>query len=118
LKAHFRPEFLNRVDEIITYHNLGEEQIHGIVLVQLKLVVDRLKARRIELKMEDSAVAYLAKRGFDPVYGARPLKRAIQTELLNPISKKMIEGSLKNGDTLVVAELPDHKGLNLKIQVG
>jgi len=102
LKAHFRPEFLNRVDETIMYHSLGEEQIGGIVRVQLKLVEERLKAKRIHLEVTEKALSFLAKKGFDPLYGARPLKRVIQTHLLNPLSTDMISGKIKSGDKVKV----------------
>ncbi|MBX2987413.1 MAG: ATP-dependent chaperone ClpB [Bdellovibrionaceae bacterium] len=102
LKRAFRPEFLNRIDEIVMYRSLGEGQIAGIVRVQLDQVVKRLKARKIQLEIDDKAVKWLAKKGFDPVYGARPLKRVIQTDLLNPLSKDIIAGTIKSGDTVVV----------------
>jgi ATP-dependent Clp protease ATP-binding subunit ClpB len=117
LRTQFRPEFLNRVDEIITYNSLGQDQINGIVLVQLKMVVERLKAKRVDLSVDDSAVQFLAKRGYDPVYGARPLKRTIQTELLNPLSKKMIDGSLKSGDRVQISVQADQSALSLKVSV-
>lgn len=104
LRAHFRPEFLNRVDETIIFHSLGEGQIAGIVKVQLDQVVKRLKAKKINLEFDKDAIDYLAKKGFDPIYGARPLKRVIQSELLNPLSKEIIAGTLKSGDTLKVTK--------------
>jgi len=103
LKDHFRPEFLNRIDEIVMYHSLGEKQIAGIVKVQLETVIERLKAKKIQLEIDEGAIALLAKKGFDPIYGARPLKRVIQTDLLNPLSKKMIAGEIKSGDSIKVS---------------
>jgi ATP-dependent Clp protease ATP-binding subunit ClpB len=114
LRAHFRPEFLNRVDETIIYNSLGEAQIGGIVKVQLKVVEDRLKAKRVQLDIKDDAVNYLAKKGFDPIYGARPLKRVIQTDLLNPLSKEMISGGIKSGDMVTVSLNKNGEGLLLK----
>ncbi len=102
LKAHFRPEFLNRVDETIMFHSLGEEQIRGIVKVQIKLVAERLKAKKITLDVSEKAYQFLAEKGFDPLYGARPLKRVIQTHLLNPLSNDIIAGKIKPGDTVNV----------------
>ncbi len=102
LRAQFRPEFLNRVDEVVIYNSLGENQIAGIVKVQLKAVEERLKAKRIQVDFSKEAIDWLAKKGYDPVYGARPLKRVIQTELLNPIAKDLISGNFKGGDTLQV----------------
>lgn len=103
LKEHFRPEFLNRIDETVMFKSLGEEQIAGIVKVQLDLVVKRLKAKKINLEFDDQAVHFLAKKGYDPIYGARPLKRVIQTELLNPLSKQIISGQIKAGETIKVS---------------
>lgn len=102
LRNHFRPEFLNRIDETIIFNALGEEQIAGIVKVQLKAIDARLKAKKISLDFSEAAIDWLAKRGYDPIYGARPLKRVIQAELLNPLSKQMISGQFKSGDSLKV----------------
>lgn len=102
LRQHFRPEFLNRIDETVMFKSLGEDQIGGIVQVQLKHVADRLKAKKIQLDFDPKAIAYLAKKGYDPLYGARPLKRVIQSELLNPLSKEIIAGRIKAGDKVKV----------------
>lgn len=104
LRGHFRPEFLNRVDEIVMFNSLKESQIAGIVKVQLDLVADRLKSRKIGVEFDNSAIEFLAKKGYDPIYGARPLKRVIQTELLNPLSKEIISGTVKAGDVIKVKE--------------
>jgi len=111
MRAHFRPEFLNRIDEIVMFKALGEQQIAGIVTVQLDLVVQRLKAKKISIDFGDTAVQYLAKKGYDPVYGARPLKRVIQNELLNPLSKQIIAGDIRAGDQVKV----ESAGTGLKI---
>ncbi|HEY1079363.1 MAG TPA: AAA family ATPase, partial [Bdellovibrio sp.] len=102
LRERFRPEFLNRIDEVVMFNSLGEGQIAGIVKVQLDLVAQRLKAKRISIDFSPEAVAFLAKKGYDPIYGARPLKRVIQTELLNPLSKEIISGKVKAGDVVKV----------------
>ena len=102
LRASFRPEFLNRVDEVVTFNALGKEQIAGIVEIQLAQVRQRLLEKRIALRFEPGAVAWLAERGYDPVYGARPLKRVVQTEVLNPLAKKIIAGQLRSGDEVIV----------------
>lgn len=102
MRAHFRPEFLNRIDEIVMYKALGEQQIAGIVKVQLNLVVERLKAKKISVDFSDAAIQLLAKKGYDPIYGARPLKRVIQSDLLNPLSKQIIGGEVKSGDKIQV----------------
>jgi ATP-dependent Clp protease ATP-binding subunit ClpB len=103
LRASFRPEFLNRVDEIVTFNSLGQEQIAGIVEIQLEVVRHRLGEKRIELTFDKTAVEWLARRGFDPVYGARPLKRLVQTEVLNTLAKQIISGELGPGDAVQVA---------------
>ncbi|MNL06410.1 Chaperone protein ClpB [compost metagenome] len=108
LRDHFRPEFLNRIDEVVIFNSLGENQIAGIVKVQLELVRERLKAKKIQIDFDDKAVAMLAKKGYDPIYGARPLKRVIQTELLNPLSKEIIGGKVKSGDTVKVSAKENH----------
>jgi ATP-dependent Clp protease ATP-binding subunit ClpB len=102
LKNHFRPEFLNRIDETIIFNSLGAEQLRGIVKVQLDLVQKRLAAKKIQISFSEKAYEFLAKKGYDPVYGARPLKRVIQTDLLNPLSKDIIAGVVKSGDLVKV----------------
>lgn len=102
LRERFRPEFLNRIDEIVMFNSLGESQIAGIVQVQLDLVAQRLKAKKFTISFDPGAIEFLAKRGYDPIYGARPLKRVIQTELLNPLSKEIISGKLRAGDVIKV----------------
>ena len=102
LRDQFRPEFLNRIDEVVIFNSLGEQQIEEIVKVQLELVAQRLKAKKIMIEFENSVIEFLAKKGYDPIYGARPLKRAIQTELLNPLSKEIISGKVRAGDSVRV----------------
>lgn len=102
MRAHFRPEFLNRIDEIVMFKALGEDQIAGIVQVQLDLVAQRLKAKKMAIEFTPSAVQYLAKKGYDPIYGARPLKRVIQQDLLNPLSKQIIAGDVRAGDAVKI----------------
>ncbi len=102
VKTHFRPEFINRIDEIIVFHALGEAQIAAIARIQLKRLEKRLAAMEIGLSVSDDALAEIAKAGFDPVYGARPLKRAIQQELENPLSKALLEGKFAAKDTIKV----------------
>lgn len=111
LRGHFRPEFLNRIDEIINFKPLGMEQIRSIVKIQLAAVVDRLKARKINLVFDDKAIDSLCEKGFDPQFGARPLKRVVQTDLLNPLSKELIAGHFKAGETVRVTL--GTQGLNL-----
>ena len=102
VKTHFRPEFINRIDEIVVFHALGEAQIAAIAKIQLKRLEKRLAAMEIGLIVSAEALAEIAKAGFDPVYGARPLKRAIQQELENPLSKALLEGKFAAKDTIRV----------------
>ena len=98
LKGHFRPEFLNRVDEIIIFDRLNDADLKQIVTIQLGTLMKRLEARKLSLTLSDEAKEVLAKEGYDPVYGARPLKRAIQREILDPLSLEILEGRFKEGD--------------------
>jgi ATP-dependent Clp protease ATP-binding subunit ClpB len=102
LRAQFRPEFLNRVDDIIIFHPLAAEQLGKIVDVQLQAVAKRLEDRHLRLELSDRAKAYLAAEGYDPVYGARPLKRVIQRDVLNPLSLKLLQGEFREGDLIRV----------------
>jgi len=102
LKENFRPEFLNRIDEIIIFDYLGKEEIKKIVDIQLDRVANRLKPKEITVKATEKAKALLAEKGFDPNLGARPLKRVIQREVLDPLSLKIVAGLLKEGDNVVI----------------
>jgi ATP-dependent Clp protease ATP-binding subunit ClpB len=103
IKRHFRPEFLNRIDEIVFFKRLGRTEINRIVSVQLGRLEKLLADRRISITLSESAMDWLAERGFDPVYGARPLKRAIQKELQDPLARMILEGRIKDGDEVKVA---------------
>ncbi len=102
LRANFRPEFLNRIDETIIFSSLDREQIGQIVQIQLDLVARRLAGRRIDIQVTPAARDWLARRGYDPVYGARPLKRLIQKEVLDPLAMKVLNSDLRDGETVVV----------------
>ena len=102
LKAHFRPEFLNRVDDIIIFHSLDEEQLTSIVDVQLQRLEKRLLLQNLQVELEKSAKKLIAKEGYDPQFGARPLKRAIQEMLIDPLAMKMLDGQFKPGDRIKV----------------
>ncbi len=99
LRQHFRPEFLNRVDEVVVFHPLGTEHLIKIVEIQLERLRSRLAERRIPLVITPAALQHLGGRGYDPVYGARPLKRLIQQELETPIARLLVKGELRDGDT-------------------
>jgi len=101
VKTHFRPEFVNRIDEIVVFHALDEKNIAAIAKVQLKYLETRLQSMDMAIRFTDAAVSELAKAGFDPVYGARPLKRAIQQQVENPLSKLILEGYFGPKDTIV-----------------
>jgi ATP-dependent Clp protease ATP-binding subunit ClpB len=102
VKTQFRPEFINRIDEIVVFHALGEEHIKAIAKIQLGILEKRLAKMDLALEISDAALAELAKAGFDPIYGARPLKRAIQSELENPLAKAILEGRFAPKDAIVV----------------
>jgi ATP-dependent Clp protease ATP-binding subunit ClpB len=108
LRANFRPEFLNRVDEIILFDRLSERDVEKIVDIQLARLTKRLEGRKLALKLSESAKAFIAREGYDPVYGARPLKRVIQRDLLNPLSLELLEGHFIDGDTIDVAASDGH----------
>ncbi|MFI4972460.1 MAG: ATP-dependent chaperone ClpB, partial [Hyphomicrobiales bacterium] len=100
LRDHFRPEFLNRVDEVIVFRALTEEQIAAIVDIQLQRLERRLADRRVSLVVTEEARKLLAQRGWDPVYGARPLKRAIQRMVQDPLAMMLLEGKFSEGDSV------------------
>jgi ATP-dependent Clp protease ATP-binding subunit ClpB len=102
LRTHFRPEFLNRIDEIVIFHPLSRENIRTIVDVQLRRLSKRLEERKLTLELTDAARDQLAVRGYDPVYGARPLKRTIQQQVLDPLAYKIISGVLSEGDHVII----------------
>jgi ATP-dependent Clp protease ATP-binding subunit ClpB len=102
LRAHFKPEFLNRIDETIVFHQLGREEFHRIVDIQLQRVKALLGSRRIELEITDEARDLLAEKGYDPHYGARPLKRVIQRMLQDPLAMKILEGEFPEGSKVLV----------------
>jgi ATP-dependent Clp protease ATP-binding subunit ClpB len=102
VRKHFRPEFVNRIDEIVVFQALSRVQIEAIAKIQLRRLEARLAAQDLKLVVSDAAVAELAKVGFDPVYGARPLKRAIQQQIENPIAKLLLEGKVGPKDVVPV----------------
>jgi ATP-dependent Clp protease ATP-binding subunit ClpB len=102
LRDHFRPEFLNRLDEIVIFHSLTREHLIQIVDIQLRRLRQLLDQRKIEIELSDDAKAKLARDGYDPAYGARPLKRVIQRELQDPLALAILEGRFSEGDRLYV----------------
>jgi ATP-dependent Clp protease ATP-binding subunit ClpB len=102
VRRHFRPEFMNRIDEIILFKRLGRSEMDDIVKIQLQRVEKLLAERRMSIVLDAAATHWLAERGYDPIYGARPLKRAIQKELIDPIAKKLLAGELEDGSVIDV----------------
>jgi ATP-dependent Clp protease ATP-binding subunit ClpB len=102
VRAHFKPEFLNRVDEVIVFHRLRREDLARIVEIQLGRLRERLQERGIELIVSEEAKDYLATKGFDPSYGARPLKRLIQKEIENELALRLLDGTFKDGERIEV----------------
>jgi ATP-dependent Clp protease ATP-binding subunit ClpB len=104
VKQHFRPEFVNRIDEIVVFHPLDQANIASIARIQLRGLEERLRKLEIKLDVTDDALKAVAQAGFDPVYGARPLKRAIQQQIENPLAKEILAGHYGPGDTVHVRE--------------
>ena len=102
VKTHFRPEFVNRIDEVVVFHSLDEANVKSIAKIQLQLLTKRLHALDIEVVITDAALAEIASAGFDPVYGARPLKRAIQSEIENPLAREILAGNFVAKDTVII----------------
>jgi ATP-dependent Clp protease ATP-binding subunit ClpB len=102
LRQHFRPEFINRVDEIIFFHSLGLEHLKQIVDIQIRGLLKRLEERKIHVELTDTARGFLVAEGFDPAFGARPLKRTIQRRVLDPLAMRVLEGEFREGDAIVV----------------
>jgi ATP-dependent Clp protease ATP-binding subunit ClpB len=102
MRTSFRPEFLNRIDEVIIFHALQKFQLRHIVQLQTKRLEQRLADRKMSLKLSESSLDFLAEVGYDPVFGARPLKRAIQRELETQIAKSILRGEFNDGDTIFV----------------
>ncbi len=112
LDSMFRPEFLNRVDEIILFHSLTQADIVRIVDIQLRRLERLLKQRNLTMELTNRARQFLAERGFDPVYGARPLKRAIQQNLQDPLALHILEGRITDGNHILVDYVPDEDMLS------
>ena len=115
LRQAFRPEFLNRLDEIIVFHALNEQQLKAIVDIQLTGLRARLEERHIALDLSDGARTFLVRNGYDPSYGARPLKRAIQREIETPLAKRILAGEIRDGNRVVVGETADRSGLQFEV---
>lgn len=108
VSEHFRPEFINRIDELVIFHSLKKAQIRGIADIQLSRLRSRLADKDMSLTVEDSAFDALIDAGFDPVYGARPLKRAIQQQVENSLAQKILSGEFLPGDNIVISSENGH----------
>jgi ATP-dependent Clp protease ATP-binding subunit ClpB len=117
LRIHFRPEFVNRVDDIIIFHTLSREELRKIITIQLKRIERLLADQKITIQLSEAAVTHLANVGYDPVYGARPLKRAIQRQLENAIATKILENTFVEGDTIMVECVDNALTFNKKEKV-
>jgi ATP-dependent Clp protease ATP-binding subunit ClpB len=113
LQARFRPEFLNRIDEFVTFSSLGMDQLTGIVALELQRVGKRLADKELGLSVTDGAKQWLATRGFDPVYGARPLKRTVQREVETPVAKLLLEGKFESGSSVMLDARPGDDRLTI-----
>jgi ATP-dependent Clp protease ATP-binding subunit ClpB len=102
LRAHFRPEFLNRIDEIIIFHPLSREHLKSIVEIQASALLRRLEDRKIHVELTDAARQQLVEEGYDPMYGARPLKRTIQRRVLDPLAMRVLAGEFGEGDHVII----------------
>jgi ATP-dependent Clp protease ATP-binding subunit ClpB len=107
VRAHFKPEFVNRVDEIVVFHALTREDIANIVTIQVGLLAERLRERGLTLELTDSAREWIANTGYDPDFGARPLKRVLQKQVADPIALGILKGDYREGDSVVVDASPD-----------
>jgi len=116
LRREFRPEFLNRVDEIVVFHNLSREHLKAITDIQLRRLQQRLDERHITLQMTDAAREYLATTGYDPNYGARPLKRLIQKEIETALGRLILKGEVKDGDAVTVDKEPRAAALKFGVE--
>jgi ATP-dependent Clp protease ATP-binding subunit ClpB len=103
LRDHFKPEFLNRIDEIVFFHPLNRQHIRQIIDIQLTALMRRLAERKITLTLDDKARDLLIEAGYDPVYGARPLKRTLQRQVLDPLALAVLQGEFQEGDTVAVS---------------
>src|SRR5262249_1213115 len=102
VRHHFKPEFLNRLDDVVVFSSLGTEELTAIVDIQIQRLAQRLAARRLTLSVTDAAKEWLALNGFDPVYGARPLRRLVQSSIGDQLARELLSGSIRDGDTVAV----------------
>jgi ATP-dependent Clp protease ATP-binding subunit ClpC len=114
VRKRFRPEFLNRLDDIIVFHELSEEQLRKIVDLMVEDLQKRMAEHKLGIELTDRAKSWLAREGYDPVFGARPLRRVIERQVENPLSSQLLRGELKEGDTVKVDLDKEAKALTFK----
>jgi ATP-dependent Clp protease ATP-binding subunit ClpB len=107
LKEHFLPEFLNRIDDVVIFHNLGKQQLRQIVRLQIEKLQKQMSELGVTLKLTDAAMDELVKEGYDPAYGARPMKRLLQQRIANPLATELLEGRHSSGGSVLVDVTPD-----------
>jgi ATP-dependent Clp protease ATP-binding subunit ClpB len=117
VRAHFKPEFLNRLDDVVTFRALGSDELAGIVDIQVGVLARRLAARRLTLRVTDAAREWLALNGFDPVYGARPLRRLVQSAIGDQLATALLAGEVRDGDEVVVDWPVDVTGGDIGLSV-
>ena len=113
VKRAFKPEFINRLDDVVIFDPLSEEQLESIVDIQIDELAARLKARRLTLEVGDAAKGWLARRGYDPAYGARPLRRLVQQAIGDKLARALLGGEIRDGDTVTVSLAEDGDSLSL-----
>jgi ATP-dependent Clp protease ATP-binding subunit ClpB len=113
-RESFKPEFINRLDDIVVFHSLGTEQLTSIVDIQVERLRTRLADRRLDLQVTAAAREWLALNGFDPVYGARPLRRLVQTAIGDRLARALLSGEIRDGDTVTVDVTDDRSGLTVQ----
>ncbi|MCU7957761.1 MAG: AAA family ATPase, partial [gamma proteobacterium symbiont of Bathyaustriella thionipta] len=118
VSQHFRPEFINRIDDVVVFHPLGKEAIQKIAKIQMQDLRTRLYERELDMRISSEAMEQISDAGFDPVYGARPLKRAIQQALENPLAQEILAGKFMPGDMIEVDVLPDDPQGRMRFKKG
>jgi len=113
VRTHFKPEFLNRLDDIVVFHSLTAQDLAAIVDIQLGRLRTRLADRRLDLDVTDAAVQWLGEHGYDPIYGARPLRRLVQSAIGDSLAKALLAGEIVDGDTVVVDLIDSKDGLRV-----
>jgi ATP-dependent Clp protease ATP-binding subunit ClpB len=115
LKVHFRPEFLNRIDEVIVFRPLTQEDMKAITLIQINLLKNRLADQKIEIEFDSKTIDHISEMGYDPSFGARPLKRYLQQTIMDPLALKILEGEFQEGSKIKISFNSDQKLVFMKL---